>query len=125
MKHPLAQNAGLIVTSPMVRTVQTALGSLDWLIEKGVKIEADAGWQGTFFVDLYSGATGERGEAAEALKGPTARALRSTPDFMRLCWLSSFLFTYPVAFVSFTSMQYFSPSSHPPPITSPRTRMTG
>lgn len=49
MKHPLAQNAGLIVTSPMVRTVQTAMGSLDWLIEKGVKIEADAGWQGTSF----------------------------------------------------------------------------
>ncbi|KAK7964164.1 hypothetical protein PG988_011138 [Apiospora saccharicola] len=45
VNHPMAQNAGLIVTSPMIRTMQTAMGSLDWLIEKGVKIEADAGWQ--------------------------------------------------------------------------------
>ncbi|KAK7959584.1 phosphoglycerate mutase [Apiospora aurea] len=45
MNHPVAQNAGLIVTSPMIRTMQTAMGALDWLIEKGVKIEADAGWQ--------------------------------------------------------------------------------
>ncbi|KAK7993549.1 GPI-anchor transamidase [Apiospora arundinis] len=45
INHPVAQNAGLIVTSPMIRTMQTAMGSLDWLIEKGIKIEADAGWQ--------------------------------------------------------------------------------
>ncbi|KAK7747624.1 hypothetical protein SLS62_009035 [Diatrype stigma] len=45
MENPLAQQAGLIVVSPMRRTVQTALRSLDWLIEKGVKIEADANWQ--------------------------------------------------------------------------------
>ena len=30
----------------MRRTIQTALGCLDWLIDKGVKIEADADWQG-------------------------------------------------------------------------------
>ncbi|KAK8116651.1 Phosphoglycerate mutase-like protein [Apiospora kogelbergensis] len=45
INHPVAQNAGLIVTSPMIRTMQTAMGSLDWLIDSGVKIEADAGWQ--------------------------------------------------------------------------------
>ena len=46
MENPLAQQAGLIVVSPMRRTIQTALGCLDWLIDKGVKIEADADWQG-------------------------------------------------------------------------------
>ncbi|KAK9791724.1 putative Histidine phosphatase superfamily [Seiridium cardinale] len=46
MKHPVAQNAGLIITSPMRRTIQTALGSVDWLISKGIKLEADADWQG-------------------------------------------------------------------------------
>ncbi|KAF3010335.1 hypothetical protein E8E14_007920 [Neopestalotiopsis sp. 37M] len=45
MAHPLAQNAGLIVTSPMRRTIQTTLGSVDWLVAKGVKVEADADWQ--------------------------------------------------------------------------------
>ncbi|RYP20166.1 hypothetical protein DL765_002925 [Monosporascus sp. GIB2] len=45
MENPLAHEAGLIVVSPMRRTIQTALRSLDWLIEKGVKVEADAGWQ--------------------------------------------------------------------------------
>ncbi|KAI1866749.1 uncharacterized protein JN550_007602 [Neoarthrinium moseri] len=45
MQHPVAQDAGLIVTSPMRRTIQTSLGSLDWLIKKGIKIEADASWQ--------------------------------------------------------------------------------
>lgn len=49
MAHPVAQNAGLIITSPMRRTIQTTLGSLDWLIEKGIKVEADASWQGTLF----------------------------------------------------------------------------
>ncbi|KAI1336505.1 histidine phosphatase superfamily [Xylariaceae sp. FL0016] len=45
IKDPLAKQAELIITSPMRRTIQTALGSVDWLIEKGVKIEADACWQ--------------------------------------------------------------------------------
>ncbi|KAI0376911.1 phosphoglycerate mutase-like protein [Hypomontagnella monticulosa] len=45
MQNPLAQQAGLIVVSPLRRTIQTALRSMDWLIEKGVKVEADAGWQ--------------------------------------------------------------------------------
>jgi hypothetical protein len=49
MAHPLAQNAGLIVTSPMRRTIQTTLGSVDWLVAKGVKVEADADWQGKFY----------------------------------------------------------------------------
>ncbi|OHW99404.1 phosphoglycerate mutase [Colletotrichum incanum] len=36
----------LIIVSPMRRTIQTALLSLDWLIKKGVRIQADARWQG-------------------------------------------------------------------------------
>ncbi len=35
----------LIVVSPMRRTLQTASTALDWLIEDGVKVEADADWQ--------------------------------------------------------------------------------
>lgn len=46
MEDPLVQQAELIIVSPMRRTIQTALDSLDWLIEKGVKIQADADWQG-------------------------------------------------------------------------------
>ncbi|KAI0207001.1 phosphoglycerate mutase-like protein [Astrocystis sublimbata] len=45
MQHPLAQQAELIITSPMRRTIQTTLDSVDWLIEKGVKVQADALWQ--------------------------------------------------------------------------------
>jgi hypothetical protein len=30
----------------MRRTMQTAMLSLDWLIERGVKFDADADWQG-------------------------------------------------------------------------------
>lgn len=30
----------------MRRTIQTALRSVDWLLDKGVKLEADADWQG-------------------------------------------------------------------------------
>lgn len=46
MENPLAQEAGLIVVSPMRRTIQTALRSVDWLLEKGIPIQADASWQG-------------------------------------------------------------------------------
>ncbi|OLN81146.1 putative phosphatase SPAC5H10.03-like protein 2, partial [Colletotrichum chlorophyti] len=35
----------VIIVSPMRRTIQTALFSLDWLIKKGVRIQADARWQ--------------------------------------------------------------------------------
>ncbi|KXJ92118.1 histidine phosphatase superfamily [Microdochium bolleyi] len=45
INSPLAQQAGLVVVSPMRRTIQTALRSVDWLLEKGVKLEADADWQ--------------------------------------------------------------------------------
>ncbi|KAJ8108173.1 hypothetical protein ONZ43_g6506 [Nemania bipapillata] len=45
MADPLAQQAELIITSPMRRTIQTALATVDWLMEKGVKIQADAHWQ--------------------------------------------------------------------------------
>lgn len=36
-----------IIASPMRRTLQTAQLALPWLIKKGVKVEADANWQGT------------------------------------------------------------------------------
>ncbi|KAI0427662.1 phosphoglycerate mutase-like protein [Xylaria sp. FL1042] len=45
LEDPLAQQAGLIITSPMRRTIQTTLDTVDWLIEKGVKLQADARWQ--------------------------------------------------------------------------------
>ncbi|KAI1372590.1 phosphoglycerate mutase-like protein [Hypoxylon crocopeplum] len=45
IENPLAQQAELILVSPLRRTVQTALRSVDWLMEKGIKVEADAGWQ--------------------------------------------------------------------------------
>ncbi|KAH0423769.1 phosphoglycerate mutase [Colletotrichum camelliae] len=35
----------IIIVSPMRRTIQTALLSLDWLIKNGVPIQADARWQ--------------------------------------------------------------------------------
>ncbi|KAL7929561.1 histidine phosphatase superfamily [Trichoderma chlorosporum] len=34
-----------VIASPMIRTLQTASLAADWLIERGVKIEADADWQ--------------------------------------------------------------------------------
>ncbi|RGP62344.1 phosphoglycerate mutase [Fusarium sporotrichioides] len=34
-----------IVVSPMRRTLQTAMLSMDWLVERGVKIEGNADWQ--------------------------------------------------------------------------------
>ncbi len=37
---------GLIVVSPMRRTMETAFRALDFLIAKGVPVQAHAGWQG-------------------------------------------------------------------------------
>ncbi|KAL7951955.1 histidine phosphatase superfamily [Trichoderma barbatum] len=34
-----------VIASPMTRTLQTASLAADWLIERGIKIEADADWQ--------------------------------------------------------------------------------
>ena len=43
-----------IITSPMRRCIQTALGSIDWLLEKGLKMTANADWQGTWISkELY------------------------------------------------------------------------
>ncbi|KAK8197490.1 histidine phosphatase superfamily [Phyllosticta capitalensis] len=42
---PLAEQAELIVVSPMVRTLQTATLALDWLIKRGTPVRLDAGWQ--------------------------------------------------------------------------------
>lgn len=38
----------LIIVSPMRRTLQTADIGLKWLMEKGVKVVANADWQGLF-----------------------------------------------------------------------------
>lgn len=35
-----------IIASPMRRTLQTAHLALDWLIDQGKDVTADAGWQG-------------------------------------------------------------------------------
>lgn len=37
----------LVLVSPMTRTLQTAMASLDWLQARGVPFEAHAGWQET------------------------------------------------------------------------------
>jgi len=37
---------GLIIVSPMVRTIETALLAFGGLIERGVPIQAHASWQG-------------------------------------------------------------------------------
>jgi broad specificity phosphatase PhoE len=43
---PAMADAGLIITSPMRRTLQTTEVALDWLIKSGVKVLPDALWQG-------------------------------------------------------------------------------
>ncbi|KAF4837024.1 putative phosphatase [Colletotrichum tropicale] len=50
LRQNLSQNFAdetdaIIIVSPMRRTIQTALLSLDWLIKNGVPIQADARWQ--------------------------------------------------------------------------------
>ncbi|ETI22944.1 hypothetical protein G647_04738 [Cladophialophora carrionii CBS 160.54] len=44
-RFPKTADVGLIVVSPMRRTLQTASIALDWLISEGVKVEVDADWQ--------------------------------------------------------------------------------
>jgi hypothetical protein len=39
----------------MRRTIETAQLSLSWLINKGVRLEADARWQGAFIRDPAPG----------------------------------------------------------------------
>lgn len=46
---PLSEKIDVIISSPMVRTLQTTLIGLDWLIKRGVKIELDALWQVSAF----------------------------------------------------------------------------
>lgn len=43
---PLADKIERIITSPMRRTLETTTLGLDWLIKRGVPVEADALWQG-------------------------------------------------------------------------------
>ena len=43
---PSIGKVGLIVASPMKRTLQTAQLALDWLIESDVPFQASADWQG-------------------------------------------------------------------------------
>ncbi|PSR82447.1 histidine phosphatase superfamily [Coniella lustricola] len=45
LPEDLKSNIGLIVCSAMSRTCETAVLSLGWLIEKGIPIQAHAGWQ--------------------------------------------------------------------------------
>lgn len=45
-KEKIANEVELVVVSPMRRTLQTAQLGLGWLMERGVKVEVDAGWQG-------------------------------------------------------------------------------
>lgn len=42
----LANDVELIVSSPMLRTLQTTYTALDWLIGKGIPVMARAEWQG-------------------------------------------------------------------------------
>ncbi|KAF2149757.1 phosphoglycerate mutase-like protein [Myriangium duriaei CBS 260.36] len=42
---PIADGVEAIISSPMVRTLQTTMIGLDWLIQRRVKVEADASWQ--------------------------------------------------------------------------------
>lgn len=42
---PIAQEVELIITSPFLRTIETTLIGLDWLVQRGVPIEPDALWQ--------------------------------------------------------------------------------
>ncbi len=54
-KLPEGVDIDLILVSPMRRTIETALSALDFLIEKGVPIQAHAAWQGkSAFVSLLS-----------------------------------------------------------------------
>ncbi|EGY14464.1 uncharacterized protein VDAG_05628 [Verticillium dahliae VdLs.17] len=46
-----------IIASPMIRTMQTALLSLDWLVDKGVQIRADATWQENSIKPCDTGST--------------------------------------------------------------------
>ncbi|KAI9670411.1 MAG: hypothetical protein M1817_004454 [Caeruleum heppii] len=58
---PIAQDVGLIVVSPMRRTIQTAQLGLQWLLEKGVPMDLRAEWQDLSFKDvdpLYPSKTG-------------------------------------------------------------------
>lgn len=51
---PLADEVEAIISSPMVRTLQTTLLSLDWLLKRGLEIEVDALWQGSFLCLILS-----------------------------------------------------------------------
>ena len=44
---PVAQKTGLIVVSPMRRTLQTASIGLRWLIDRGTPVQLRGEWQGT------------------------------------------------------------------------------
>ncbi|CAD0082484.1 unnamed protein product [Aureobasidium vineae] len=51
---PLADKVERIITSPMRRTLETTTLGLDWLIERGVPVEANALWQEMLRLTLYS-----------------------------------------------------------------------
>ena len=49
---PKELDVGLIVVSPMLRTLETAMLTFEGLIDKGVPIVAHAGWQGTITLSV-------------------------------------------------------------------------
>lgn len=54
---PLADKIERIITSPMRRTLETTTLGLDWLIKRGVPVEADALWQGKGYLSLRPSST--------------------------------------------------------------------
>ena len=53
---PIAQKTGLIVLSPMRRTVQTAKLGLRWLINRGTPVQLRGEWQG--MIAVFNGNSG-------------------------------------------------------------------
>lgn len=121
MKHPLAQNAGLIVTSPMVRTLQTAMGSLDWLMDKGIKIEADAGWQGACFGRLSKAEKGETRLKRQRGQRPGPLDLLRTA-FAYIGWLPLFSPLDRLLPLPLSSLLHLHAIHHPGHIHAPRRR---
>ena len=55
---PLAQEVGLVVASPMRRTLQTVELALGWLMERGIPVQLRAEWQGIMLFPSCMGLPG-------------------------------------------------------------------
>lgn len=51
---PMTDEVEAIVSSPMIRTLETTFIGLDWLIQRGIDVEIDALWQGWSLLFLPS-----------------------------------------------------------------------